>query len=165
MNNNMEFLYVVSRFGKLGFIDYKGNPVTGYDFTGLIGGFGNPNGLLIVTQGEKRGLINSKGLIAPCVYDAIDSLVRDGYVTVTKDNKKGLIGIDGSIRVPCDYEDIGYGDYTDFIRVKRDGKWGFVDKSGEEVIPCIYDEIISFAKGIDVTFAKADNKYAIINKN
>ena len=55
MNNNMELLYVVSRNGKLGFIDYKGDPVIGYEFTGLIGGFGNPNGLLIVPKEKSAG--------------------------------------------------------------------------------------------------------------
>ncbi|MBU0486324.1 MAG: WG repeat-containing protein [Bacteroidetes bacterium] len=72
------------------------------------------NGLFIVKQNEKYGVINSfDSLILPCEYDLISSDFKNHITYLQKDGKKGVVNDKGQILVPCKYDamtlDVAYG--------------------------------------------------------
>ena len=129
-----------------------------FDYHGFVG-FRN-NKLHLINE------IQGKAVIIQTYYtDFVYDKHADGFISVKKDNKWGIIKvIDKKIVeiINIEYESIGY--FSDKIPVMKNKKWGFFDvKLGKIKIPFQYDDALYFSNyGFLV---KKNNKWGIINKN
>ena len=158
-------------------------------------------GKTIFKKNEKWGVIDiiSGKTVLPCEYDDIDYLdcdttVRNDYFclyqpdlddnyyeektvfwTVEKDNKTGLIDVEGNFLLPIDYEKIyevndifSNGEHKIF-KLKKGDKWGLqmltVTLSVKEILPFEYDEIRDYENNDKKMFfyVKKDDKWGIVD--
>lgn len=122
------------------------------------------NGLCIVKEGEKYGVIDKKGkYVHPCTYISIENF--DGDVAFAeKDGMKYYIYSNGKVQ-PLSSGKFEFHAYSDdYAKVKntKNGKWGFADKKGVVRIDMKYDEVSDFENGHAV--AKQGGKWYILNK-
>ena len=131
----------ISRNGKVGFINSKGDIVT------FAGNLEFVNGYCLTSKERKYGMIREDGTtVTDNIWDDIHhfseerALVKDG-------NYYGFIDLSGSTAVP-----VQYNDALDFsgglAMVKLNGACGYVDHNGNVVIPLIYDDAKSFENGM-----------------
>lgn len=80
--------------------------------------------------------------VTPCQYDQQITFV-EGYATVVKNGKQGLINEQGQLLIPCEYETCLYDVCTgaDMVYVVKDGKWGCVDLQGQVLVPVEFDAV------------------------
>ena len=83
---------------------------------------------------------------------------EEDVLTYIRDNKYGLINLDGDMLTQADFEDIYAlkGIENTFITVKN-GKLGLINGKGEEIIPNDYTEINSLGKDTNLYIVKNDN--------
>jgi hypothetical protein len=154
-----EGLSMVSYFGKVGFIDGKGNQKTpliyedASDFS---------EGLAAVKLNGRWGVVDEKGeQIIRCIYD---SAIRfsEGLACVKLNGKWGFVDKKGNCVIYFIYDEA-----EDFSKglavVKLGGKWGSIDTNGNSVISAIYEDKICFSEGlacvnIDGCFGFIDEK-------
>lgn len=86
---------------------------------------------------------NYDGIEALENYDKNNNIVYNTSVLKTKKNNKyGLITIDGKELLSCDYDEIlALKGNENSIIIKKDGKCGLVDNNGKKVIDTKYKEI------------------------
>lgn len=122
------------------------------------------NGLCIVKEGDKYGVIDKKGVyVHPCTFVSIDEF--DGDVAFAeKDGMKYYIYSDGKVQPLSGgkFEFFAYSDGYAKVRNTKNGKWGFADKKGVVRIDMKYDEVSDFHNGHAV--AKLGGKWYILNK-
>jgi hypothetical protein len=148
-----------------GYIDTKGNEITGYIYNDAFTFTEQGHG--IVSKNRKWGIINYKGeTILDFQYDKIDYLVSSPknesskkLLQVKIDNLFGFIDLDNGTYSKCDYKEIKYAN-EGFILVKAEKNWGVLNIKNEEIIPCIYDEIKISNSYI---FCKKGKKIEVIN--
>jgi hypothetical protein len=148
-----------------GFIDTKGNDITGFIYNDAYRFTEQGHG--IVSKNRKWGIINFKGdTILDFEYDKIDYLVSfpkkeltKKLLQVKKDNLYGFIDLDNNIYSKCDYKEIKYVD-DGYIFVKIEKHWGVLNIQNEEIAPCIYDEIQISNSYI---FCKKGKKIEVVN--
>ncbi len=62
-----------------------------------------------------------------------------------KDNKWGLINVNGKTILPFEYEEIKLDNWVNspkpYALVKKSGKWGMVDTTGKAILECKYKSI------------------------
>ncbi|MFD1616611.1 WG repeat-containing protein [Gelatiniphilus marinus] len=63
--------------------------------------------------------------------------IADNYVFVTKNNKQGLMTIDGKVIVPCEYDMFEIED--NYVLTLKGNKRGLMNLDGETIIPCEYN--------------------------
>lgn len=85
-----------------------------------------------------------------------------------KDNKWGLIDLNGKTILPFEYENINLGNWEDstkpYALVKKSGKWGMVDAKGKVFLECKYKSISSGEDGY-FDIQDTNGKYGIYNYN
>ncbi|MCL2074388.1 MAG: WG repeat-containing protein [Marinilabiliaceae bacterium] len=83
--------------------------------------------------------------VLPCEYDDIQKIYssEDLFWSVKKDNKWGIIDLEGTITIPVQYDEID--DFRiashGFLKVKKEGKWGVLNFNGNPLTSCEYDNI------------------------
>ncbi|OJV40678.1 MAG: hypothetical protein BGO29_05570 [Bacteroidales bacterium 36-12] len=117
-----------------------------------------PNGVAIVLQNGKMGLIDTIGqeILAP-KYDIIYAF-QEELAVMQLNNKKGIIDMAGKEIVEPNYDELAI--QRDGILVKQDGKVGLIDKTGKEIVAPKYDEVAIQRDGILV---KQDGKVGLID--
>jgi hypothetical protein len=86
-----------------------------------------------------------------------------------KDNKWGLIDLNGKTILPFEYEEINFGNWEDstkpYALVKKSGKWGMVDAKGKVLLECKYKSISQADDGYYNIQDASTGKYGIYNFN
>lgn len=132
---------VVSRNGKKGLIDRKGNfridPQ--YDFLEM-----NTDSTLLAKKDSKFGIVNlNNQVVFPFVFSE-QYFLGHGPVASGQVEKTWYLVYYGQNRmVPTDFEHISPF-FEGKAEVKKGGKSGFIDTSGRIVIPLIYDDAWNF---------------------
>lgn len=91
---------------------------------------------------------------------------EQNLLKVKKDNKYGLINLDGSLVLPCEYDNIyALEGISNSIIISKDGKLGLVDSTGNKVIDLEYKEIKNFGKDYKQGYIikNQEDKYGIIS--
>lgn len=103
------------------------------------------NGLVTITKNGKFGYfdIYSKKEAFPPVYDVL-GMPSNQILKVGKNNKVGLMSIEGREIIPMQYEDVEPDLMGSTTKAKLNGKWGVVDTSGKVVYPFKYDYILYY---------------------
>ena len=146
----------VQKDGKWGLITLNGNEISEiiYDDIKTLKGVENS---IIVEKDGNIGLLNNKGIkIADTEYSQIFKFGEDyknGYITVNKENKYGLISLSGEKILENNQEKIEEI-YSD--------KYGLMDFEGNTVIQPTYEELKEINS--DVFSAKKDGKTGVIDK-
>lgn len=103
--------------------------------------------------------------------EAIQNIAENGNVTykdnalkVKKDNKYGIIDLDGKNIIPCEYKEISSFDDTSYIVENEDGKYGVIDSLNKKILEPIYDEIEK-PHSKDYYVVKKDNKQILVKKD
>lgn len=149
--------------GKMGLATKKGvalKPVYDfiYDFTA--------SGVTFFVQDKKLGIINNKlKVIAKAQYASAKEISPEGYMTVKKGDKYGVVDKNGKVIIKPQYDDLGTF-YNGMARVILKDKIGYINLKNNLVIPAEYEVIDdwynSFALGTAII--KKDGKYGIITK-
>ena len=85
--------------------------------------------------------------VIPALYDDVLSF-ENGYASVLKDDKWGIVNTDGTLICDMVYDEIFDFDAEDgFAAVCKNDKWGFINTQGEEITPIQYDECEAFVNG------------------
>jgi WG repeat protein len=170
------FALVISRDYKFGVIDRTGKIILEPEFTGFE--LGNQ---MVVLQKDKNAIIDKSGHVAgdfwwdsiqdpPMLTMANDidpveyrpKVANDYTVKVKKDNKWGLVDINGKIVVQSIWEDVGFSE-SGFTPVKQDGKWGLLDSSGKLVIQPQWEAVNYPALAGKIITAKKNGKWGLFN--
>ena len=112
----------------------------------------------IFTQYEQIEAISNK--------DNNDNLWYESSVLkVKKEEKYGVINLNGKELVSCQYEEIEPIDgIKNILKVTKDGKMGIIDVEGKEILSAQYTEIINLGKDSKEGFiVKEDSKYGIVD--
>lgn len=142
-----------------------------YDFINLPD---TNNDLILCRIGKKKGAIdvhNKK--ILPVEFDKI-SFHENGYIEVMKNNKEGIVNLDGSVLVDTNYDgiiNIDINKKNGYIRVINKNKRGLY-KDQKEIVEPIFFEIYStndtIVNSLDVLpfiFMTEKNKKYYLDKN
>ena len=82
-----------------------------------------------------------------------------------KDEKYGLINLEGKILLDAEYDDIySLKGVENSIIIVKDTKMGLVDNKGKEVIPVEYSEIESLGENTNLYIVKDEENYGIYKK-
>jgi WG containing repeat len=98
------------------------------------------SGKSVVFDGEKHGVINTKGaIVLPLVYDHI-FYYEDAKVFAVKQGEKHFFVNEKNQRADTmTYEEIIPLENSNFYRIKKGGKYGVLDKNMGIILPCIYN--------------------------
>lgn len=162
-----EGLAVVSKNGKFGYIDTKGNEVIPYKYDG---GNGFSEGLAAVVKDNKYGYIDRQGnVVIPITLDVFGEYYlewdrprdfHEGLAIVKKGEKYGYIDTKGHEIIQCKYDicdDFSEG----FAVVCKDKKSGYINKLGKEIIPLKYSAAQPFSDGLALVMK--EDKYSFID--
>lgn len=72
---------------------------------------------------------------------------QDGYCTVGRAKKYGVVDHTGKEIIPLQYDGILAHFSEDLIGVKQDGKWGYITPHGEVAVPFVYDDVWTYTNG------------------
>ncbi|OUS68111.1 hypothetical protein B1748_34680 [Paenibacillus sp. MY03] len=102
--------------------------------------------------------------VIPVQYDNVQNFYGNRLSVVFKDDKAGVIDLNGNIVVPIRYNEIRR--FMDGMWVVRsDEGFGFANYEGEEVIPPQYEIVSGFMNGIAVVRDNEDAPFYFINKS
>lgn len=94
----------------------------------------------------------------------------EGYLLVSKNNKWGLVDLEGKLIIPTTYDYI-YQFTNGIAIVKQDEKYGLTDTSGSNITEVKYDGLEPYLAGshslinLGVMIYKSDDKQGIIRKD
>lgn len=120
----------------------------------------------VICMKDKNGNIsiyNSTGKIRSysSSYRISANTIVDEYITLTNDDKYGLIGETGEEIVPCLYSNIKM--YNGYLICCKDNLYGVLDKSGKEIIPFKYQNIFCYDNGLAVISSEHGIGFVDIN--
>lgn len=89
---------------------------------------------------------------------------EENVLKVQKDNKTGLINLEGKELLPCEYDEITTLIGTkNSLLLKQGDKYGLADDKGSVVIPVEYEEIMAMGTDYQEGYIiKKDGKYGVI---
>lgn len=154
----------VQKEGKWGLINLNGNEISDiiYDDIKTLKGVENS---IIVEKDGNIGLLNSKGnKIADTIYSGINTFGEDyknGYITVDKENKYGLISFSGEEILENQYEKIEEKYSDKYFVITENKKQQLIDKQGNKILTENFDEIKQIANS-GIIFTK-QNKYGLMD--
>lgn len=91
---------------------------------------------------------------------------NSNVLRIKKENKYGLINMQGNEILSCEYEEItSIQGLENELITKKEGKYGVVNEEGKEILPNIYSEIQNLGKVASEGFIikNEDNKYGIVD--
>lgn len=121
-------LAVVRKDRKYGMVDKKGETVVPIEYTDICPGKENRFLVSSMNNGRRQvGLVSPTGsaLIYP-KYDTLKDL-GNGYVIISRNNRFGLLTIEGRSTIPLIYEDLIYDAYNDYYLALESEGWETVD--------------------------------------
>lgn len=140
LTDNYENGYIVKNAeGKSGIISLDKKVVleAKYDEIKNVSG----NGYYVVVIDKKLAVIDSSGKVAINKgFDSIETIDRDNLIII-KDNKYGIMGVDGVEVVPTIYEKIKPAISGQYYIAKKDGKYGIISNDNTVKINFIYTNI------------------------
>lgn len=170
-NNNVWYednLLRVEKDQKYGLIDLSGKQILPCEYDNIKALTGVKNSIIIQKDG-KSGLINNEGsTVVNVEYIEILNLGNDyknGYITVSADNKYGVVDYTGKQLLENKYEKVEQVYGKDLFVVKEAGKQKLVKTSGEVVLENGFDsikQIIELGTTPGIVFEK-DKKYGVMN--
>jgi len=123
--------------------------------------------IFAVKQQGRWGIMDyQKHLLVPCEYDKIHN-VLDQHVVAVKNEKMGIVDLNGAPEVPFEYETINQrlknGLFPFGVGISP-GKqrWGLVDSTGRVVLPAEYDQVEQFYY-CDLMKVKKDGKCGVLD--
>ena len=122
------------------------------------------NGYAIASDGEKYGIIDTKGdAVVPFTYEYI-KFIDDALLFFELNEECGIMNLMGEVlAVPGTY-DYAYDFYKGYSIVDKDEKYGVINSDLELVVPMVYDYLLVNTDADSVEFtALKDNKHGIIN--
>lgn len=143
----------------------------------------------LVTSNNKVGIMSKeKETKVSLIYDDIELIDYDSNLyIIKKDNKYGIIDINGNIKLYPEYDKIGIdnSNFNDIkngyvlldtlIPVKKDNLWGLFDKSGKQIVEFKYTNLgciqntssvsnnLLLIPEYNVIVVNKNNKYNLIN--
>jgi len=149
-----DLIHIISNEKRL-FIDENGE-LTNSDFE-IMGKYGLGRNLSIFHLNSKYGIINTatKDTVLAPNYDDFNinytgnhhiRLMHLGVIKIIKNNKTGLINLEGELIAPCIFTDIRTligtrKDVRHFYSVNLNNKLGIIDVDGNEILKAKYEEI------------------------
>ena len=111
---------------------------------------------VIDSQGERIG----DGVFGP-YKKTVPAVFKDGRAVVVKDEKYGIIDIDGNYIVNPRYEQIS--EITEGGAIfKENGLYGYMNSDGSVIIAARYESLSNFKKGLAVF--SDDHKYGVVDR-
>lgn len=160
-------LFIVKKDNKYGVVDIYGKVILEYVYDN-VKLWDIPN-IITASVGKLNYALTVDGkLITTELNNMFEPTDGYNYLIVSKNQKIGLITLEGKQIIPSDFDEIvGFSD--NYIRVKKNNKYGFVDKNGVIVTPIVYDQLstnLSSGRGLSNTalcgdlcsFEKGDQK-------
>lgn len=149
--------------GKWGLIDLDGEIIKPAEYDEIITLKGVKNSLIVEKDGL-IGLINNKGIeISDIKYSQIMNFGEDyknGYITVTPENKYGLISFSGKTILDNKYDKIENIYNDKYYAVVENGESKIVNEKGETVVSGGFGEVKQMATN-GIVFVK-NNKYGLM---
>lgn len=124
------------------------------------------DGLAIVKQSNKWGVINTKGeYVVNTIFENLNFKYKQGLLAAKKDKLWGFINKQGNWIIEPIYEDTyGFGGENNLAPVKKDGKWGYINFKGEIIIPIKFEMAWQFDKN-GWGQVRSNNKRIYIDNN
>ena len=143
---------------KKGVVDKQGNEVVPckYNDISMSGIF--KDGYAKVKLNGKNYLVDKQGI--QYNEDYKKEFENYGFALATKNDKMGIVDVQGKEIVPFKYDNIE-NFREGFAKVKLNNKYGFISKSGSEIIPVKYDYIDNFSEEA-ICLAKAELNHNIV---
>lgn len=136
---------------KVGVIDKKGKEIIKKEYDDIY--IPNPSkDVFICSKDGENKILNSSGKeifkefdgIAPIMISENDLDMEKYLLSYKKEDKYGLISIDGKKVTDAIYENVSsLSGKPGSILVKKDGKYGIIDSTGKEIIPVKYNYVKS----------------------
>lgn len=113
---------------------------------------------------RKNVFINKQGeIILNTDYTEIYPFY-DGFATIYKSSKCGILASNGIEVVPPIYDEVYNIDTSrNIFQVCLNGKWGLIDKTQKEILKCEYDTIDPYTENIFLV--SKNNKWGLYNKS
>ena len=181
LESDRRLLIPFTRFGKIGFVDNKGDIIVEPKYSMYYGDARQFGDYIEVAVPYTYGYPRSSGAVATYfsfMYGVIDHLGRtileakyrrvlpsiEGklllFTVQRKNYDYGVLDINGNEVVPFGRYRWIDGFDSGYTRVLINEKWGIINEFGEEVLPVKYDEIWNFYnKGLNVTRILENSKY------
>lgn len=160
VKNGMIRVYSPDR--KIGYLDIAGNEIVPVIYNS-IGNLHDSEVPVQVSIGDKYGALDptTHEVIIPVEYDVLNPF-DEGYATVRKDEKWGVLDIKGNVTAPLIY-DYCSGSLNGLVAVSNNGKSGVVDYNNNEVLPFIYENAYPFSEGLAAV--KKNGKWGFVDQN
>lgn len=109
------------------------------------------------------GYLDNRGVeIIKPQYQKANSFTTDGYASIMKNDKWGVINKSGEIIISCKYDDIGSIKYGAIV-ASQNGKWFIINLKGEQISK-EYDEKFSISDD-GFSSVKTNGQSGVIDKN
>lgn len=119
-----------------------------------------PDGLASISQGDRSGLINTKGELVHSGTGIYLSRTTGGAIFLDGDSGSRLLDTSGSVLFEADWF---AGDFSDGLALfHKDGRYGYVDSTGRVVIEPTFASADPFVGGLALV-QLPDGPFAIIN--
>jgi hypothetical protein len=158
----IQYGYIITeQYGKEGIIDNTGAILVPCRYDKIVLHAQWKMGGAMVFKNNKVGYVEiaTGKEILPCIYEylcgetgCIGDIYFDdnGFATVVKDAKRGIVDKTGKEISPCVYD--LYGEIAivskEFAIVTKKSKKGIVEiATKKEIVPCIYDDVFSYSDG------------------
>lgn len=161
----------VSKNGKVGYIDKKGEIIIPIEYYSKYSGSFTEYGVVILSNGSKCGIVNSKNqVVIPFDYDYIcdprwgweESQAENADYTflLQKNSLWGLADKFGNIVAYPQYDRIELFSENGLAAVRQGDYEGYINTDGDEVIPLIYEVARDFSEGLAlVRYPREFDKY------
>lgn len=136
---NFQNAYVVAQLnGKKGVLSLSGKEIIPFEYEELKDYIASEI-YFIGAKGGKFGLFAHDGkVVLPAQYDMLDGTGLN-MVTVTNNNKTGMVTPQGSPVLPMEYDEIV--NMENYFLLKKNNKYGFIGPAGNVIIPVEYDAL------------------------
>ena len=128
------------------------------------------------TNEYKTKALNSKNEEILTGYEQIEAIqntdqnnnlwYEENVLKVKKDNKYGIINLDGKEITSCEYEEITpILGIKDALKVKKDGKYGVINNEGTTLVETAYAGVTNLGNDNKAGFIvrNDENKYGVVN--
>jgi WG containing repeat len=159
-NNREADMIMVSKDGKWGFCDLRGNIVIPLIYEKL-DFFYEGLALAAITKGQ-YGYINRSGKVVIAFKYSNGNDFQEGWAPVQLGGKYGYIDKKGNTVLEHKYE-YARPFKEGFASVAIGRSWGFIDRTGKEICEIKYENVKSFSDGLAVV--RVGESYGFINRS
>lgn len=140
MSNFNSNFSLVSKDGKWGMIDIKGNSITPITYDSLHKIEGSEN-LVLASRNGMQGILHSDGSwLVPVIYDKVEKVQNKQLFILHRQHQFGL-ATTKDITIPVKYDELLTSSDNSLVYAKKNSQYGYLSENGKEVIPIIYQEL------------------------